>query len=361
MWLTKQSKSNRLARIALGTMPGAALAVLVATLPAQAAALPACATVITACGCAITDSAIHTAGNDLSAAQTKQTNCIEITKDHAILNLKGFRVTGRNVPGSIGVLIRRAADHVIVEGGDEADNDPPQNPAANDSDSLPNKQAVVSKWDIGIEDDADDAIIELFNAIGGEALLPHHTAGNVTGGVLLKSVTNSLIGDFRASFNGKFGVRVEHSSNIHIANVTTRGNGETGIQLDSSNNNVIGPTTSPDNTKYGTWLSISSNNTIHDSADDSNNNTGILMGCGFNTKNCPGNQTSDHNRMVNSGATGNKQRGVVVRKHSSANIITVNHNDGNGAEKMDMVDENNKCDSNTWYNNTGQGNQPCIH
>ena len=179
--------------------------------------------------------------------------------------------------------------------------------------------------------------------------------------MFLNHVRNIFIGDFRASFNGKYGVMVKRSAKIHIANIATQANGETGLWLDSSSDNLIGPATSPDNQKYGTWLLRSSNNTVHDGADPANLNTGIVVGCGFDQKNCEGNQKSDHNRVVDSGATGNKVRGVAIRKHSEDNIVTVNHNDGNGGEKMDMVDENNHCDHNIWYNNTGSTAQSCIH
>ncbi len=355
---------NRPARAIFAAACAIAIGALTAAAPLHAAPLhtapppPACPMAIKQCGCTITQSKIYTVANNLSASAT-QPNCIEIAKNHAILNLKGFRVIGKNT--GIGILIRNGADHVIVEGGDEAENDPPQNPTANEPADSPNTQAVVSKWNIGIEDDADDAIIELFNSIGGEHLLPGHSDGNATAGVFLNQVKNSVIGDFRASFNGKYGVMLKHCSKVEINNVTTEQNGDTGIWLDSSNNNRIGPATSPANGKLGTWLSVSSDNVIHDAANASNSDSGLVVGCGLEKKNCPASERSNHNRIVNGEATGNKNAGVLIRKHSGGDIITVNHNDGNGGEKMDMVDENNKCDSNLWYNNTGSGNQDCIH
>ena len=56
--------------------------------------------------------------------------------------------------------------------------------------------------------------------------------------------------------------------------------------------------------------------------------------------------------------TGNTNYGIVIEKKNHDNIISVTHNDGHG--KTDMVDLNNKCDSNIWYDNTDTKNQGCI-
>jgi len=350
---------QRLTRVVVGAALGFAIA-----MAADAAADPSpCPDVITSCGCRITKSQIYTVGNDLSAAQTSEPNCIEIAKDHAILNTEGWALLGNGSTG-VGILIRPGADHVIVEGGEEADNNPPINPSGGtpaDSPAIDSHppQSTVALWNIGIEDDADDATILLFANIGGSFF--QQDQGNITGGVLLRGVKRSVIGDFRANFNGQFGVMLDHCSHIQINNIATVMNGQNGLVLDRSDNNRIGPATAGGNSKLGTWLFVSSDNVIHDDASAGNSGTGTVLGCSPDTKNCPGNERSNHNRIVNSAAAGNKNAGVVIRKHSESNTVTVNHNDGNGGKKMDMVDENNKCDSNIWYNNTGSGNQSCIH
>ena len=124
MQLTNRTKSNRMARIAFGAVSGALVIALWGMIPAHAAPPPVCATAITACGCVITQSKIYVAASHLSANQTDQPNCIEIAARKAILNLRGFAVTGRGDGTGIGILIRKGADHVIVEGGLEADNTP---------------------------------------------------------------------------------------------------------------------------------------------------------------------------------------------------------------------------------------------
>lgn len=359
MQSTNKPDRNRAARMYLSGVAGVALIAMFAIAPAYSAT--PCGTVITACGCVITQPQVYTVANNLNAVAGGNI-CIEIAAAHSILNLEGMRVIGNNA--GTGILIDEGADHVIVEGGNEADADPPQNSSShNPAAPTPRREAVVSQWNIGIEDDADNAIIELFDAIGGVPLLPSgHTPGNVTAGVVLNHVKRSLVGDLIASYNGKFGVLINNSSHVHIANISTAQNGDTGLKLSASDHNRIGPAGSPGNEKLGTWLFNSSNNTMHDSVSSGNMNTGIVVGCGLDKKNCPAHEQSNRNRiLVNSGAPGNKVAGIVIRKHSGGNLVTLTHNEGNGGKKMDMVDDNNKCGSNTWYNNTGQRDQSCIH
>jgi hypothetical protein len=181
----------------------------------------------------------------------------------------------------------------------------------------------------------------------------------IAAGVFVNQVKNSVVGDLLANTNGAFGIMVDHSSKVEIYNVATSGNKEVGLPLDSSDNNHILGTSG--NNMLGTWLFSSSNNVLIDDANLSNSKSGLVVGCGLDTKNCPGNQRSNNNYILVDTAGGNKNAGVVIRKHSGGNIVTLGANGGNGGNKMDMVDDNNKCDSNIWYNNIGNGNQPCIH
>jgi hypothetical protein len=306
------------------------------------AAPPPCDLMITACGCVITTPApdVYQAANDLSASQTEP-NCIEIAAARAILNLKGKHVTGNG--SGIGILIRKSADHVIVEGADEAVE--------------ANPQATVSEWDVGIRDDGDDAVIVLFKDIGGHLLgaaaLPGPTPGNNTG-VLLNAVKHSVAADFRTGFNNKNGVVVRNSSDINLFNFSTLMNKDNGAWLDSSNNSVVGSATSTANTNQGIWLRSSVDNLIIDSGGvASNGKAGILLG---------GGHKSNDNVVTNSGGSGNKLAGIEIDTNNRDNIVTVNTSSGNGSGKAaaDMVDQNSKCDDNRWYNNKGTGNQPCI-
>ena len=322
--------------------------------PAQARSCPA---VITSCGCVITSTGTYTVANDLNADQTSKPNCIEIAAPYSILNLKGFSVIGSGYYGSsIGILIRKGADHVVVEGGDEGTSTP-ANDAGMNGQYVPGAQSVVTQWNIAIEDDGDDAAIELFKDLGGNIFQQHN--GNATAGILFNGVKRSLAANFLASYNGQAGVIVKNSSGIHVSNLSTIGNQESGIWLDSSDDSTIATASAAGNGKYGIWLYDSSQNRIVDcNGTSGNGDTGILLGCG--NQKCTGNIRSNNNRITNSGGPGNQMAGIVIEKHSNDNIVTITHNDGN-PENQDMVDLNPHCGTNIWYNNTGLGNQNCIH
>jgi parallel beta-helix repeat protein len=260
-----------------------------------------CSTVITSCGCVITKSDTYIVDNDLSAEQTSKPNCIEIAASYSILNLKGFSVIGFGNGSGIGILIRKGADHVVVEGSDEGG-------AAIAADSgmrgedFPAAQAVVTGWDIGIQDDADDAAIELFKDIGGNIFQQHN--GNATAGVFLNGVQRSIAADLHASYNGQVGVMVKESTAVNLFNLSAIGNHQTGIWLDSSNGSTIGTASAAGNGKYGMWLSQSSRNLIVNcNGTSGNSDIGILLGCGDGD--CNGNRNSNNNRITNSGAPGN--------------------------------------------------------
>ncbi len=321
--------------------------------PSGALAEP-CLPAITQCGCTITEAKIYTVADDLTAQKTTNPVCIEIAKAHAILNVKGHTLQG-NGDGT-GILIDRGADHVIVEGGDEADNDPSQNPSSDPiSSSMHPPQGKITMWNVGIRDNGDDAVILLFDRIGGNFF---QQVGNTTAGVVLNHVHNSVIGDFRASFNGKYGVLLDHCTDVYIDNVAAASTStatmktETGIWLESSDDNQLGPISTGGNTKVGTWLDKSSDNLLQDHGNSGNQNTGVLVGCSVDRKNCQGNDHSDRDWIITGNAGGNKNADILVRRHSHQNVITINHTNT-------MMDENPHCDSNVWYNNTPPDQPKC--
>ena len=177
----------------------AAVMVLLGIGPAQAAKAKAnsCPLMITACGCVITHADTYLAVNDLSAARTGPANCIEIAASNAILNLNGVHVDGKGDGAGIGILIRKGADNVIVEGGIQSNNIPPANPAAG---LEPMGQATVNLWNIGIEDDGNNTVIALFSRIGGNFF---GKDGNSTAGVFLNGVKDSFAATFNAAFNSQ--------------------------------------------------------------------------------------------------------------------------------------------------------------
>lgn len=333
-------------------VPAIAAVLLVKAASVAAAPPPkpaSCPLMITACGCVITHADTYVAVNDLNATASNQ-NCIEIAAANAILNLAGFNVIGKNDGTGIGILIRKGANRAIVEGGNVKNVTPPANPA-DDPALAAASFSEVSQWNIGIEDDADDAVIAVFSSVGGLLLLPP-TAGNTTGGILLNGVKDSFVGDLNANLNGQYGLMLQKCTDVTVGNISTDRNGKTGFRLDSSKGSSIGPGAAASNGKYGIWMTSSSRNTIHDSNGNMlNGDTGILLDGG-----------SNNNRISNGGAPKNKKKGIVITVGSTDNVVTVTHNEGNGAPNSDMIDLNSNCDHNTWYNNVGTHDpaQDCI-
>src|SRR5215472_10617767 len=332
--------------------PIVAAVLLLATGPAGAVPPPkptSCPLMITTCGYVITRAGTYLAVNELDATQSNQ-NCIEIAAADVILNRSGFNVFGKNDGTGTGILIRKGATRAIVEGGNEKDIVPPSSdkPAATAGSGV----SQVSQWNIGIEDDANDAVIALFSSVGGIFLLPKPSAGNTTGGIVLNNVKDSFVGDLNANFNGQFGLLLHNCTDVTVANFSGDSNGETGFKLDGSNGTSFGPGAAASNGKFGIWIMSSSRNSVHDSNGNMfNGDTGILIGGG-----------SDRNRVFNGGAPRNKKRGIVITAGSSQNVITVTHNEDNGNPNSDMIDLNPDCDHNTWYNNVGTHDpaQDCI-
>jgi hypothetical protein len=323
-----KSKPKWRARWAVGAAAGILLAV--GTAQAQLKPKPrSCPLKITKCGCVIDSADTYIAAGQLSATQSGQI-CIEITAGNAILNLKGNNVLGKNDGTGTGIRIDRGAGHVIVEGGDKGGTN----------------QATVSDWNVGIEDDGDSAVIGLFAAIGAGG---SNDSGNNTG-VFLNNVDHSVLATPNANGNQTIGILVSHSARVTVFNFSANGNGQAGLKLDSSDRNSVGPGGAESNGQYGIWLNSSSGNTIRDSnGNQMNHDTGILLS-----------GASNHNRIVSGGAPGNGNAGIVIRRGSTDNTISITHNQGNGTPNSDMVDLNFKCDNNVWYNNVGNGNQPCI-
>lgn len=355
---SEKSAAHRLARPADIVASATAAMVLFGMSTAPAATPPgSCPTVITSCGCTITKADIYTVANDLSSSQTSKPNCIEIAASYSILNLKGFSIIGAGDGTGIGILIRKEAEHVVVEGGDEGNTTPPDDAGANDVD-FPSAQAVVTQWDIAIQDNGDGAVIGLFKDLGGNIF--QQNFGNATAGIFINGAKRSIAKDFHASYNGKDGVMLKNASDVRLSNFSATGNHETGVSLESSGYNTIATASAASNGTYGMLLFDSSHNAILDcNGTSGNGDTGILVGCGTGEK-CTGNKRSDGNRIANSGAPGNTLNGIVIEKGNSNNIVSITHNDGN-PDMHDMVDLNPHCSSNIWYNNTGTASQSCIH
>ena len=240
---------------------------------AEAARGPSCPPIITACGCAITKAGTYTVANELTASQSTQDVCIEITASYSILNLKGFALVGDG--DGIGIAIRNGVTHAVVVGGDEGPATPPDDAGTNDQD-FPSAQAVVTRWDVGIQDEGDYSFIALFRDLGGNIF---QQTGNATAGILFKGAKNSVAGDFRAAFNGQAGVIVRNSSGVRLFNLSAINNRQTGVWFDHSDDGVLSTATAASNDQYGIWLFSASRNLITDcNGTTGNGDTGILLG-----------------------------------------------------------------------------------
>jgi hypothetical protein len=277
-----------------------------------------------------------------------------------VLNLKGVHVEGNG--SGIGILIRHSADHTVLEGADEGAEPGSPGHFTGTVWAPATPQAKVYMWNIGVEDDADNAVIGLFDQIGGSSF--QQGEGNNIG-LLFNGVHGTVATAFNAQYNKVAGVVAQNSSALSMFNFSSSGANPhgniqpIGVMFDSTNDSSIGPASMDHNHVYGLWLARSSRNSIIDSNGTMmNEDTGIHIGCG--SLHCRGYETSDSNKVTESGAPQNGMNGILIEKHNYSNIITVTHNEGN-PQGHDMVDENPHCGSDIWYNNAGTSNQSCIH
>ncbi|HYL59322.1 MAG TPA: right-handed parallel beta-helix repeat-containing protein [Candidatus Acidoferrales bacterium] len=321
-----------------------AVAVGLAT-SASAAPKPgnSCSSSITACGCIMDKrGSTYTVMNDLNDGQglTPNGNCLEISADHVLLDLMGNALIGSG--SGTAIVIQKTAQFAVIQGTDP-------NEAA---------QAIVNSWNIGIEDDGNNATIELFRQIGGNQFNPH---GNTTYGVVLNGVSNTTVDDFNASFNGQDGLLVVGGGSHRFMNFDTTNNGADGVALNASNGNTLFNCTTTGNGGQGVLMISADSNQVFTGAINGNQKNGILLGCGKSAGASCGSHGSNFNRVSDSGANGNQAAGIVIDKGSSANAITSLKAQGNGGS-FDAIDSNSRCDDDTWFNNTfGTVSQSCIH
>src|SRR6202046_4335104 len=279
--------------------------------------------------------------DDLNASQglTKAGNCLEVSADHVILDLQGHAIIGNGA--GIGILIQNSGHDTTVQGTDPTETG----------------QAIINGWGTGLEDDANNVVIELFRQFGGNNLNP---TGNKGDGVLLQNASGVTVANFNASFNGGTGVEVQGGSSNRIMNCDSISNAGNGVILASSNVNTISNCSINGNTGYGVWLNSANQNQIFTSSVNGNGKIGLLVGCHKEGK-CTGNKGSDLNHLSSTGANGNSGAGITVEEGSSNNQITNMSSAGNGGPS-DLIDNNPGCDGNLWFNNAfGDASQTCIH
>ena len=339
----KASKMNRIQAIRVFGISTIAIFLASAGL-AIAAANPKptpCTPSISSCGCTVTQTGTFTVTDDLNASQglTKAGNCLEVSADHVILDLQGHAIIGNGA--GIGILIQNSGHDTTVQGTDLTETG----------------QAIINGWGTGLEDDANNVVIELFRQIGGNNFTP---TGNKGDGVLLQNASGVTVANFNASFNGGTGVEVQGGSSNRIMNCDSISNAGNGVILASSNVNTISNCSINGNTGYGVWLNTANQNQIFTSSVNGNGKIGLLVGCHKEGK-CTGNKGSDLNHLSSTGANGNSGAGITVEEGSSNNQITNMSSAGNGGTS-DLIDNNPSCDGNLWFNNAfGDASQTCIH
>jgi len=325
-------------RVAVSTV---ASLVLMTGLAAAGPHPNACAPSISSCGCTATQSGTYTVANDLDATQglTKGGNCLEVSANHVILDLQGHAIIGNGA--GIGILILNSANDTTVQGTDLTEAG----------------QAIVNNWNIGVEVEASNVVIELFRQIGGNSQNPHGNAGD---GILLRNASNVTVANFKASFNGGAGVDVQGGNNNRIMNCDAISDTTAGVILASSDLNTISNCTIIANAGFGVWLDTSSQDQILTSSLNGNGSIGLLVGCDKEGK-CKGKKGSNQNHISSTGANGNSGAGVTVEEGSSNNQITNMSSSGNGGT-ADLIDNNPSCDGDLWFNNAfGDASQTCIH
>jgi len=339
--ITKASYMNRVKAIRVLGITTIAFFLAAAGVASAAPKPVACTPSISSCGCTVTAPGTYTVSDDLNASQglTKAGNCLEVSASQVILDLQGHAIIGNGA--GIGILIQNSAADTTVQGTDLTETG----------------QAIINGWGTGLEDDANNVVIELFRQIGGNNFNP---TGNAGDGVLLQNASGVTVANFNASFNGGTGVEVNGGGNNRIMNCDSISNAATGVILASSNVNTITNCTISGNTAYGVWLNSASQNQIFTSALNGNGQIGLLVGCHKEGK-CNGNKGSNLNHISSSGANGNSGAGITVEEGSSNNQITNMSSAGNGGT-ADLIDNNPSCDGDLWFNNAfGDASQTCIH
>ena len=295
--------------------------------PAHQAHAGSCPALITACGCTITDASAHALGNDISAADglTGKGDCIDINHKNAKLDGFFFDIDGDGSPG-VGIRILPGATRASVQNFD-----------------------AIFGWDVGIEDDANNATITDFD-----------TDDNGTAGVFLRSVDRSVVSDFDSSASSGAGIVLKNSNGNQINDFDTSANGGDGVALNKSERNTIKAFTSDINSGNGVKLTRSTGNSIGDFDADANSADGVLL------------DKSSRNSIINYTASGNTVDGMLLDAGSNKNRIGDASTNGNGANGVevgsgdksnrvffstsvsnggtDLVDGNAGCDRNIWTN-----------
>jgi Right handed beta helix region len=296
---------------ALGVLAIVALAV------PKADAFPSCPQVIISCGCVINDSAFHTIGADLNGMQgvTGKGDCIDIAHSGATLDgTGGFSIVGG--ASGVGIRILAGATHVTVQNISE-----------------------VTGWNIGIEDDANFANINAFDA-----------NENGKANVFVRSASKSVIDDFDADDATGSCVLLQDASRNAFGDFDASGCSVDGLTLIGSRQNSFTDFSADNNTGNGVTLSAKSgkNSLVTRWNADSNGVDGVFI------------SDSSGDKVADGVAFDNVANGIEIKKHATKNSVNFNTATGNGG--TDMLDGNPNCDTDVWSNDCFNTSAPssCI-
>jgi hypothetical protein len=274
------------------------------------AATVSCQPSISSCGCTITSAGLYQVTSDPTATVVGA-DCIDIKAPNVKLWVDGHTILG--LGGGIGIHILRTASGAFIEGLDLGSG----------------SFASIGSFGVGIQDDANGAIIAHVNE-----------SGNSSAGVLLNRVTGSAVSDFSAD-NNTYGVELFGSTLSSIQRVTT----------DS-------------NSIYGIWLTNSSRNIVNFFYARDNGVAGVYLGCQPSAGPTGGICKPSNNNRIYDGpqvgiASASQQYGVAIDAGSGGNVVSGTA--GSGDSSADLEDNNPGCGTDLWFNNSGSTNMSCIH
>jgi hypothetical protein len=311
-----------------------------------------CSPAITACGCKIAMAGTYTINKNLKG--TAGGVCVDIQAAHTILEFTSpITVTGAG--SGTGIWIESTAEYTVVSGIRR-----PQMPPALGLGIIPpippipggRDEATITGFGYGIEDDANNTVIEFFHGLNK----------NTTAGLYLSGAQNVTAGNFCADRNTVAGVLAVGITDSRLFDFTTEVNTGDGVQMQASNNDALFNLTSVLNLQNGLNLLGSSNNSVATGSASQNALDGVVLGCNGN---CDASSYANHittfaaqGRFDNTGDncespppfSGKVQaRGIHIEDNNESNIVAGNFTGGN--KTNDLQDDNDDCDSNVWTNN----------
>jgi hypothetical protein len=287
-----------------------ALLLMLAVAPSTHAATTSCLTSISSCGCTITSPGFYTVVSSLTATAAGA-DCIDIQARNVNLWVGGHSITG--LSGGAGIHILKSASGAFIEG------------LSLSSGSF----SSVGSFSVGIQDDANGAIIAHVNG-----------SGNANAGVLLNHVSGSLVSDFSAG-NNAYGVEFSSSTLSSVQRV----------MIDS-------------NSLYGIWMLSSSRNIVNFFYAQDNAVAGVCVGCepkaGPTGGTCkPSNSNRIYDGPQVGAASAAQKYGVAIDAGNGGNVVS--GISASGDSSVDLEDKNAGCGSDLWFNNSGSANPSCIH